>query len=375
MENFVPIDFEYNSTTERKLNLVCCSLKVDKQVEEYWLYQDKEAQQRLKKRLLEIRDRGNYTFVCFNGDAEGSSFISLGLNPAKCKWVDLQNEWKQLINKWDKYRYGEQLIDGKEKKTYPPVNKYTATEKEKKEDAKKDHSTPNTSLAAFLYKILNVKIDTDHKTQIRNIIIANNPDKINFCKKEIMDYCSSDIAYLGTALAEVVKIYKEQKIPDILNRMHGRGETSARVAIMSRTGYPVNIDWVNNLTKNVPILIADLQEDINRQFPDSPLFSFKYKTMPERGMKLNTQVMQDYITNSEYKDEWPLSEKTGKYSLKDENLQKYWSYKHTYPEFNLAAQYVRYKHLLKSLNGFLPVKPGSKSRPFTDFKRCLYLTY
>jgi hypothetical protein len=52
MSKLIPIDFEYNTTNEMKLNLVCCSLTVDGVDWEYWLYNDAQAKEQLKKKTL-----------------------------------------------------------------------------------------------------------------------------------------------------------------------------------------------------------------------------------------------------------------------------------------------------------------------------------
>ena len=177
MSKVIPIDFEYNSTTQSKLNLVSCSMEVDGVVEEYWLYNNPSQWELLKNRILELRE--DYIFLAFNVVAEGQSFISLGIHPAKCKWIDLQAEWKMLCNHNHEFMYGKQLLKGKEVVTSPP--KY-GTEKTV------NNSRPPQNMAGCIYKLLDVKIDTKHKDEIRNIIIRNNKEEIEDNKQTIIDY-------------------------------------------------------------------------------------------------------------------------------------------------------------------------------------------
>jgi len=53
------------------------------------------------------------------------------------------------------------------------------------------------SLSEMVYKLLGVEIDTDHKTEMRNIIISGNVDLIEENRSKIMEYCRSDIDALA----------------------------------------------------------------------------------------------------------------------------------------------------------------------------------
>lgn len=352
----IPIDFEYNTTQERDLNLICCSLEINGEKESHWLYQDAGAKLKLKERLIKLRDSKDYAFLCFNGDAEGSSFISLGLNPTKFKWVDLQNEWKMIKNKNDKFAYGRQLIAGREVITYAP-DPYA------KEEDGKNHSNPPVNLAGCLFKLLGKKIDTIHKNKMRDICIRNNTKEITDNKKTIIEYCESDISYLKPAFSEIKKFYIAVNTYSTKELLF-RGETSARVALMSRTGYPIKRDWTENIYKNSTLIVEECQRDINSQFPDTPMFIPRFKTKPERGMRLNTTSVHNYIEMSENKDTWPRSEKTGKYMLADKVYSKYWSFEnYNYPREDFGAQFVRFKKLISSLSGFR-ITQTSKTKPF-----------
>jgi hypothetical protein len=155
---YIPIDFEFNTTNEAKLNLVSCSFEYDKEISEYWLYNSPRRKLELKQHLLKLRE--DNVFVAFNVIAEAQSFISLGINPVKCKWIDLQLEWKMMCNHWHKWAYGKQLMNGRVVTTTPPTYGGYKTV---------NNSKAKTNLAAFLFKTLGVKIDTDNKDEIRNL--------------------------------------------------------------------------------------------------------------------------------------------------------------------------------------------------------------
>jgi len=362
----VPIDFEYNGTAERRLNLVCCSLEIDGVVEEYWLLNDEKKKLKLKQRLKTIRDDG-YIFVCWNGVAEGQSFISLGLNPAKAMWLDVQAEWKMLINHSNKWAYGKQLIDGREVVTSPPL--YGS-------DKTVNNAKAKTSLVSGLYKLLGVKVDTDHKTEMRDIIIRSDDAEILRHKKEIQDYCTSDIKYLTPAWKAINKAYpsiffkatnqitgesidNSQRWEDVL----WRGETGARTALMTSEGYPVDVEKMRNFAKNIPTLLKELCEDINDQFDFEV---FKWNNRDQRYSK-NTIAMKAEIKKSEYKDVWKMTEPStrhpkGDYSLALDAFEKQFSYRHDFPRGNVFAQYMRYLKTQRSLNGFIPKGKLSKNK-------------
>lgn len=365
-KNFIPIDFEYNGTSERYLNLVCCSMQVDGQLEEYWLFNDDKAKAKLKERLKSLRDQG-YCFVCWNGIAEGQAFISLRLNPAKGKWLDVQAEWKMLINHNNKWAYGKQLIDGKKVTTTPP--NYG-------EDKTVNNAKAESNLVAGVYKLLGIEIDSDHKTLMRNIIIRGDIREIEANKKAIQDYCSSDIKYLlpmwNIIKAEYMDNFKKLYLPafdkifdvsqtwkDIL----WRGETMARAALMTSEGYPVDVKRMTTFAKNIPTLLKELCEDINSQFETS---LFNWNNRNQRYSR-DTKRLKVIIAESEFKDVWPKTKPSsrfpeGSYTLSIDAFEKLFSWRHDFPRSNPFAQYMRYLKTQRSLNGFLPKADSAKNK-------------
>jgi len=366
----VPIDFEYNTTTEKTLNLVCASFEVEGKLFEYWLYKDLGAYSKLKNHILKLRNEG-FIFVAFNVVAEGQSFISLGIHPAKCKWIDLQAEWKMLCNHNHKFMYGKQLLKGKEVITSPP--KY-GTEKTV------NNSRPPQNMAGMVYKLLNVKIDTEHKDKIRDLIISNDSEKIIANKKAIMDYCTSDIKYLSKCWG-IIKTeyhnyfkysykYSKKQMEDLgltykdnpsnkitLKEVLYRGETVARTALMQSIGYPVNVEKAKNFAKNVPIILKEVQEDINSQFPEMKIFVWNKR---ENRYSLYQKELKQWAVDT-YGDKW-LKTKTDNPSLSLDAFSKQFSYRHDYPRNNLGAQMLRYLKLQQSLNGFRPKSKFTKNR-------------
>ena len=366
MADLVPIDFEYSGTSEAKLSLICVAFEYKGTDFEYWLKTASEFKA-CKAKILELRSKG-VVFVCWNGIAEGQSFISLGIHPVKCKWIDLQVEWKMLTNHCNKWAYGKQLVQGKE--VFLPIPEYGGEKNKAK-----------TSLASGCYKLLDIKIDTEHKDKMRDICIRNDAQELRENRQDIQAYCLSDIKnlvpmweviksefnrlmtkktfYENDPTRETVTIDMRPKMSEVLLR----GQDVARTAMTTSLGYPVNVEKMRNFSRNVPELLKELCEDINSQF-DLPLF--KWNNKDQRYSK-DTKRMKVIISESKYKDIWAKTKPStrfpeGSYSLKVDSFEKFFSYRHDFPKGDPFAQYMRYLKTTRSLNGFVPKGKSAKDK-------------
>ncbi len=356
MKKRIALDFEYRKTNETKFDLVCCALTNWDGSDriEVWLHGYDKPKEYLKHQLLKYRDQG-YLFHAWNVSAEARALISLGINPIKCKWFDLQAEYKMLLNHCDRFRYGKQFLDGKI---------VTTSRKDYEGPTRKGmrHDQPETNLLAATYKLLGIKGDKKHKDEMRDLIIHSE----EFTKEQanqILEYCAGDIEDLFAMREKIIEAYKSLPIDwSTLNKdIQWRGETVARSAVIEATGYPVNPEQIKKFTDNVPSIIKDMQEDINSQFEVKPFRFIKR----ENRYSVFEKVQRDWIEQSEYKDKWPLTDK-GKYSLGVEAYEKFFSYRHDYPRNYLPAQILRFRRLIQSLNGFKPRTKTTKTKPFTD---------
>lgn len=347
MKSPIVIDFEYNNSTEPKLNLVCCSFFYKKRFEVTWLESDEDARQELKDILYSLRE---HPFVAYNAIAEAQSFIALGLNPRDFMWIDIQIEYKMLINSDHTYEYGDHKV-GKEKKyTTPPLNKYRATEAEIQADEDNinvSHANPSTSLVSAVYKILRQEIDSEEKDLMRDIIIAGGPFE-GHIKNAIMDYCISDVRYLRELFNWFnVTQFTSQKMDQIL----WRGRTAANCAIISSTGYPISVEKIKNFRRNIIKVENELYSDIASQFP-TPFVTYMPKA---KRWKKSTKVLSNLFTEnySDRLDIWPKTKK-GALSYSSEAMDKLFNYKHDFPRNNVAAQWVRlskFESSIKSIKG------------------------
>lgn len=361
----VYLDFEYNRTNQARQNLVACSLVFEGGAYEgFWLDKDDAEKARLKSILLTLRDDG-CVFVAFNVVAEATSFISLGVDPTKCQWVDIQAEYKMLLNHNNKFAYGDQLIKGVKKTTRPPKSKWEQTEEDKKDDSNK----PEKSLVACAYKLLGVDLNLAHKNEMRDLIISCPDVWKDEDKRAVLEYCISDAEILPKLLHKILEIYR-----DCPARHSGaytsasilwRGESVARAAMIEKLGYPVNKVKVENFSRSVPGILSRIAEEINEQFPAEKIFVFQKNT---GNFTLKQAPLRSHIETLPQKDRWQKTD-GGQLSLALEAWERHFHFQHDYPAGNLPAQIIRFLKTKQNLNGFLP-KPknaGRERRSFFDY--------
>jgi len=298
-------------------------------------------------RIWEYSQAG-YIFVSFNVESEASALISLGVDPLKMKWIDLYLEYVMLSNHNNEISKGNQYIRGEVKR----INTGSFDKGPK-------------SLSAALYKLCDIKIDSAHKNEMRDLIISSPKEFTEKQKQDIMDYCLSDTVHLPRLLSAIKQKYStcipRNHKATLANEIHWRAEYAVRTAKMVRHGYPVNVKWVKNLTDNIPVVMRELVEDINEQFPDIKPFKFNKSNAK---YTMDTRAVRKWIENSEHK-KWEKTE-TGLYSLSLDAFKKFYNYSHDYPRNNFGAQMVRYFNMAQQLRGFSEPS-GSESNTFWDY--------
>jgi hypothetical protein len=353
------IDFEYNGTTEKFLNLVAVSMSIPDEDKKYtiWLHKSEDGYQKASDLIVSMRE--THAFVAFNVVAEADSFISLGIDPSKHAWIDLQIEYKMLLNHWHEFTYGKHLLDGREVYTVPPKPKWQQTEEER---LHANNSKPKPNLAGCTYKMLGVKIDTDRKDAVRDLIISSPKEFSEDEKNEILTYCESDVEYLPRIKDAIFEAYRRSNAANniFVSEIFLRGKTAARTSLMGRTGYPVNRKAVTNFSKQTKAILNDLAEDINSQFPDTCLFVWN-KSRGQYSKKESPQ--KEWIEASGYADKWRLTDKKS-LSLSLDAYSDHFSYSHDFPRDNFPAQVLRYLKTNQALNGF---RPNSKNSFFDNY--------
>lgn len=336
MRKYLYLDSEYNRTNEARFNVVCFALISDQGKEVFWLYGQNSSDE-FSDRIEWFISQG-YIFVAYNVESEASALISMGIDPLRMKWIDLYLEFVMLSNHNNAIAKGEQLVHGKVKRL-------------------SNHGLEkgSNSLAAALFKLLGIRIDTDHKNKMRDLIISC---PLEFSVEEgmaIMEYCMSDVTNLPALLKaiteQIVKYVPKEYLPTWRDEAHWRAEYAVRTAMMVRHGYPINVEWVKNLTENIPALIRECAEDINSQFPIKP---FKWNKKENR-YSMDTKVVKDWISKCPHAKQWERTE-TNEYSMSADAWKQFYNYSHDYPEGNFGAQMLRYANFTQQLKGFTPSK-------------------
>jgi hypothetical protein len=157
------------------------------------------------------------------------------------------------------------------------------------------------------------------------------------------------------------KFIPKQHLATLKDEAHYRAEYAVRTAMMVRHGYPVQTEWVKNLTDNIPVVIRECIQDINGQFPQ--IMPFKWDKKASK-FTMDTKKVRDWIANSGHKG-WEKTE-TGLFSMSLDAFKKFYNYSHDYPRGNFGAQMVRYFNLSQQLKGFSEPS-GSKSNTFWEY--------
>ena len=337
----VYIDFEYNRPSDPDMGLVCCCLQKDGEpIERYWLCDGSDTE-RLKERLCEFYELGE-TFVGYAIQlAECRCFCALGLDPRMFKWRDLFSEYRWLSNADDRFSYGAFTYTATKKSDPVPVWRFKPSVRQQKrmseEDVQLMKETQAAEVAAeeeargircvvqkcdqsllsieYHYGLLDeseVIEDARVKKVTRTKII--NGFRLDLCKEEILDYCSSDIHLLSSLAAlieqDVRMVMAEPHLillrgdlkemrPDELNKpedfMLYLGHWCAQNARYSMRGIPLDKARLDAILSAAPYLMLEEQMRWNTSHPDLPL----YRIGPSEKDLADAKLMK---TKSPYKD-------------------------------------------------------------------------
>jgi hypothetical protein len=342
MNKFVFLDFEFNSTNEKYLNLVCVAWEVwdgERCLIRHseWLLNDQMMHDHVAKVFTRFNDRG-FVFVCY-GTAEPRSFISLGLNPNDFRWIDQLNEYKQLKNHNGRLTYGNYLDkNGNPKKSVPPwIN------------PRKDNTKVGHSLANALHQLLNITIDTDHKTLMRDIIIEGDDDRIQENKIDILKYCESDVVYMPKLFDEMIfhfRLLLNGEFKHYYDTALVRGAWSSDLAKMESVGIPLEMECLMNLSNNYDDIIDTL---IQRCVDVYPFWVKVRKTKKSEPVWVKKyDQFKTFVESKGRADSWELTD-AGKYSAERDTLK---IESMTYPEIKILKET---NDIIQQLKWFRPV--------------------
>lgn len=363
-DKFVYLDFEFNHSSNKNLNLVSCVTYIKGEEGVHWWLHNNIRDQIALTKYLEILHSKGYTFVAYAAVAECRSILSLPnwtIPIQEMKWIDLWLEHRNLLNHHKKYTYGKQLIN-KQVKTLKPPRRAYGDKMARGED----------NYAAACYLFLGEMIDTERKDRVRDIIIEANEERIEEHKYEILEYNEDDVVNLPKMLEEILKIYNKEYVKEhqhfIEQWMLSRGEYAARTALMEQMGYGINYECTKNFSKSVPFILGDIQAEINSLFPDIAPFVYDLKT---GNFRWNQKGTREWLETLPIVDDWELTKPSkrhphGQLSLSQDAFFEHFPFRHEFPKDNLGAQFVRYLKTKQHCNGFIQSKTGAEKKTLWD---------
>ena len=342
------IDFEFSRPSNPDMGLVCAALSVDGgEIEKYWLL-DGSDNQKLHDRLIDLAEN-DASFSAYAVQlAEGRCFLALGLDPRRFRWHDLYSEWKWLRNGDNRYLYGDVIVTENGKDPYvavsiPPEVKITKRMTREEEQSAKllndaackmkadktgkrvvnNQSGESLLDCEYFLGVIDestVLADKAVKNDVRNFIIAGQD--LESRKKEILDYCASDIKllyeldlkigehmakvmdepHINVQLGEVRTDFKANKYFTLDELREEIGSWAARNAMYAMRGIPLNAGRLEAVKKAGPLIRVEEQLRWNELHPEYPLYRIGksakalslLKAMRKKSPYLDMEVTEDY---------------------------------------------------------------------------------
>lgn len=315
---YAEIDFEFNGSAEKKLNLVCGTIILHEKdastVHEFWLYNDQKNQDLMVDFIENLSE--DTLFIAHGATAEARCFLTLGLDPRDYKWVDTYFEMRQLQNCNDKYCYGRYFKDGVEKRSVPP-------HQNPRRNKGKDMNEISPGLVGAVGRMLGKCRDSKHKDEMRDLIISAPK---SFTREEaiaIQEYCTEDCLDLRNLWRSIQKPLKKMTGFDdstLLDVQMWRGRYAANLAHMERTGFPIDMPALQNLIRNTDQIKKEAIENCNKVYP---FFRRKQSKNLKPEWTFTKARFNEYVKQSGQADKWPRSEKTGAFKTDTKTMEKF----------------------------------------------------
>jgi len=334
MYETVAIDFEYNNSQEKDMNVVAAVI-CDSSGHLAFNLWDSEQLENFKRYMSELLHQ-NIIILSYAAMAEARALLSLGIDPMRYRWVDLYVEFRMLCNSNDRWNYGNYIpkTGGIGYSTPPPPNQ---TDEEKKHDHQ-DHSECPKNLLNAVFKLLGVRLDAEEKDAMRDLILSKDTDAINARMEEILNYCASDTKYLRALDIAIQREFQKEGLDDFRDDQLSRGRYAVATAYCERLGMPINSVLLSKIVEKTNDILQVGKDEVNAFFnffiPDvqkPPIIRkngkiFTYKPTPAHK---DMDAYQKYVESLKIPN-FPKT-KTGKYKFDKETLQE-WGSKHRYSE-------------------------------------------
>lgn len=309
----IALDFEYRKSYNSVMQLICVAWQfidtetlVSTPVESLWLHDSPQNQEKLKDLLL--THQKTHTILCFNASAEARSVLSLGLNPRDFQWCDAHLEWKIATNNNLDFMYGKiSKSHGKYVTSVPLMTK----------GENLSHEKIGTGLSAMVLKCLDVDLNSEHKTRMRDLIL-NQTSWTGEEKEEILRYCRSDVPNIFPCLLK----FPHYTFSFFWNDAHWRGRWGVNLALCENNGIPIDLDGIFSFAASYDEVKEEIIGECNSVYP---FFLPKKIKKKIEYIQSYTQLVQ-FIKEKSLLSVWPRTE-THRFKADEETLDSFRGYK------------------------------------------------
>ena len=328
MSETISIDFEFYNSNEAPMRMVAAVVTTKGLELKYNLLNSEDINDFIGT-MEEIKSQDKI-LLAYAAGAEARGLLSLGIDPTQFKWIDLYVEFRMLCNSNNEFNYGSYITkDGS--LGYSKAPDPSLTEEEKEDDHENHEEVPKNLINA-VYKLLNVRLDSEEKNAMRDLILSKDDGAIVARMDEILDYCASDTKYLRALDLAIQRAYEKEGLNDYRLDQLDRGRYSVATGICEHRGIPINTDLLDRIIIKTPDILKVHQEEVNSFFPffvpeqQRPPITrkngrvFHYKVTPAHK---DMSAYQTYVSSLNIQD-FPKT-KTGKYKSDKETLEA-WGY-------------------------------------------------
>jgi len=264
MSETIGIDFEFYNSNEIDMTVIACVLSSRDYGE---LKYDCTNPQEVVKfaDMLDMLQKDNVILLAYAVIAEARALLSLGIDPLRFKWIDLYVEFRMLCNSNNRWNYGSYIPKTGGLGYSTPPNPLLS--EEEKEDDHENHEETPKNLINAVYKLLGVRLDSEVKDTMRDLILSKNDSLIHERMDEILDYCASDTKYLRALDIAIQREYQKEGLDDFRSDQQQRGRYSVATAYCERIGIPINTDLLQKIIDKTPEILNSHKETVNDFFP------------------------------------------------------------------------------------------------------------
>lgn len=370
----VGFDTEFFNSKEKQLTVVCAVLSFPDESRRFFFPEDFLS---FKETLNCIKEQGG-VLLAYAASAESRSLLSLGIDPLQFKWKDLYVEFRMLCNSNDKYNYGPYIDEkGQIRHSTPPEirNYYEEDKEDAEEDSSHHKEVPKNLINAIFRLLCGLVLDTDQKSEMRELILSGNVEEHRLRKDEILEYCESDTKHLRALDEALFSALRDERLTDFDEDQLQRGRYSVCMSIAEHRGIPIDIDLLDRVVDKTPHIMEVYKKNVNQHFPcfteeipgrEIVLKNGTTKHTKPKPSRKDQKAYENFIETLDIKN-FPKTN-TGKYKSDKQTLVDFREYHPGIRElllFNVMASNLKWFSKDNLVNGFSNyLGTDGKCRPF-----------